>query len=212
MDGDVAPLRGLAAASRSAGAVLMVDDAHGFGVLGPVGRGSVADAGLDEDDVPVLMATLGKAIGTFGAFVAGSEELIETLIQRGRTYIYTTALPPALAAATSAALPIVRAEEWRRERLRAHVARFRAGARELGLGLTDSASPIQPLLLGDERAALAMSAELHAAGIWIPAIRPPTVPRGTSRLRVTFSAVHEADEVDRLLETLARLVRDGRTR
>jgi 8-amino-7-oxononanoate synthase len=212
MDGDVAPLRGLAAACRSIGAVLMVDDAHGFGVLGPAGRGSVADAGLDEDDVPVLMGTLGKAVGTFGAFVAGSEELIETLIQRGRTYMYTTALPPAIAAATRAALPIVRDEEWRRERLRAHVTRFRAGARELEFALTDSLSPIQPLLLGDERAALTLSAELHAAGIWIPAIRPPTVPRRTSRLRVTFSAVHETADVDRLLETLAKLVRDGRAR
>jgi 8-amino-7-oxononanoate synthase len=212
MDGDVAPLRELADACRASGAVLMVDDAHGFGTAGPAGRGSVAAAGLDGDDVPVLMATLGKAIGTFGAFVAGSEELVETLIQRGRTYVYTTALPPALAAATSAALRIVRDEEWRRERLHAHVARFRAGARELGLALTSSTSPIQPLLLGDEQGALALSAELLAAGIWVPAIRPPTVPRGSSRLRITFSAAHDSADVDRLVETLARIARGERAR
>jgi 8-amino-7-oxononanoate synthase len=208
MDGDVAPLRELAAVCRRADAVLVVDDAHGFGVNGPAGRGSVADAELSGDDVPVLMATLGKAIGTFGAFVAGGEELVETLIQRGRTYIYTTALPPALAAATIAALTIVRDEDWRRERLRAHVARFRVAARELGYSLTDSSSPIQPVLLGDEQTALALSSALQAAGIWVPAIRPPTVPRGGSRLRVTFSAAHEPADVDRLIDALASIARE----
>jgi 8-amino-7-oxononanoate synthase len=207
MDGDVAPLRDLAVACRRADAVLMIDDAHGFGVNGPSGRGSVAEAGLGEVDVPVLMATLGKAIGTFGAFVAGSEELIETLIQRGRTYIYTTALPPAIAEATLAALAIVRDEDWRRDRLRSHVSRFRAAARDLGYTLADSSSPIQPLLVGDERTALSLSSALQDAGIWVPAIRPPTVPRGGSRLRVTFSAAHETADIDRLIDVLASIPR-----
>jgi 8-amino-7-oxononanoate synthase len=205
MDGDTAPLRDLATACRDGDAVLVIDDAHGFGVSGPHGRGSVADAGLGVDDVPVLMATLGKAVGTFGAYVAGSDALIESLVQRGRTYMYTTALPPAVAAATRIALRIVRDEGWRRDRLQAHVEQFRNGARELGLALTASRSPIQPLVLGDERAALAAADALLERGIWVPAIRPPTVPRGSSRLRVTFSAAHEPHDIAHLLEALAAL-------
>ena len=209
MDGDTAPLRELATACRDADAVLVIDDAHGFGVNGPDGRGSVAAAGLGVGEAPVLMATLGKAVGTFGAFVAGSDALIESLVQRGRTYVYTTALPPAVAAATRVALRIVRDENWRRDRLRAHVEQFRSGARELGLALTASRSPIQPLVLGDERAALAASDALLELGIWVPAIRPPTVPRGSSRLRVTFSAAHEPHDVEQLLEALAVLRAGG---
>jgi 8-amino-7-oxononanoate synthase len=189
--------------------VLVIDDAHGFGVNGPDGRGSVAAAGLGVGEAPVLMATLGKAVGTFGAFVTGSDALIESLVQRGRTYVYTTALPPAVAAATRVALRIVRDENWRRDRLRAHVEQFRSGARELGLALTASRSPIQPLVLGDERAALAASDALLELGIWVPAIRPPTVPRGSSRLRVTFSAAHEPHDVEQLLEALAVLRAGG---
>jgi 8-amino-7-oxononanoate synthase len=209
MDGDTAPLGELAAACREAGAVLLIDDAHGFGVAGPDGRGSVRAQGLGIDAVPVLMATLGKAAGTFGAFVAGSDELIESLVQHGRTYIYTTALPPAVAAATRAALRAIRDEGWRRERLRAHASVFRQRAGELGLELTPSSSPIQPLVLGDEMAAIAASEALLEAGFWIPAIRPPTVPRGSSRLRVTFSAAHEPEDVERLLAALARLKASG---
>jgi len=205
MDGDIAPLRELASACRESDAVLVIDDAHGFGVNGPDGRGSVAATGLGVEDVPVLMATLGKAVGTFGAFVAGSDALIESLVQRGRTYVYTTALPPAVAAATRVALRIVRDEGWRRDRLRAHVEQFRHCARELGLALTASRSPIQPLVLGDERAALAASDALLDRGIWVPAIRPPTVPRGSSRLRITFSAAHEPRDIEHVLEALATL-------
>jgi len=210
MDGDVAPLQALAQAARDAGAWLHVDDAHGFGVLGTRGRGSLEHCGVDDAAVPVLMATLGKALGTMGAFVAGSAALVESLVQRARTYIYTTALPPAVAAASRAALEVAGRESWRRERVLGHVARFRAEAARLGLALPDSPTPIQPLVLGSDAAALEASALLEAHGIWVPAIRPPTVPAGSSRLRVTFSAAHEEADVDRLLEVLASLPRADR--
>jgi 8-amino-7-oxononanoate synthase len=209
MDGDLAPLGDLAAACRDHDAILFVDDAHGFGVLGEHGRGSVELAGLDADDVPVLMCTLGKALGTFGAFVAGPTELVETLAQQAREYIYTTALPPAVAAATRAALQVVRDEPWRRTAVLGHASRFRAEAAGLGLRLAPSATPIQPLLLGRESAALDASAALREAGIFVPAIRPPTVPAGTSRLRVTFSAAHTDADLDRLLASLASLRAGG---
>jgi len=209
MDGDVAPLRELVGACRAHEAVLVVDDAHGFGVLGAGGRGSVELAGLGSDEVPVLMCTLGKAIGTFGAFVAGSDALIETLVQRARAYIYTTALPPAIAAATRAALRVLEEEPWRRTTVLEHAAAFRSEALGLGLRLAPSASPIQPVLIGSEDAALEASAALLEAGLLVPAIRPPTVPAGSSRLRITFSAEHTASEVHRLLDALATLRRRG---
>lgn len=209
MDGDVAPLAGLAAAAARHGAWCMVDDAHGVGVLGPAGRGSVAAAGLDTAQVPVLMGTLGKAFGTFGAFVAGSEALVETLIQQARTYVYTTAPPAALARASSAALQLLRNGEERRERLRRLVGRFRAGAAQLGLRLADSATPIQPLITGGAEAALHLSAALRDQGILVSAIRPPTVPEGTARLRITFSAAHSAAQVDRLLAALETVTSGG---
>jgi 8-amino-7-oxononanoate synthase len=209
MDGDIAPLAGLAAACRAHDAWLMIDDAHGFGVLGPQGRGSLEVAGLGESDAPILMCTLGKALGVFGAFVAGSEPLIETLIQRGRTYIYTTALPPAVAAAARAALLVQAEESWRRERVLAHATRFRVAASDLGLALLPSKTPIQPVLMGSEASALAASAALLDRGLWVPAIRPPTVPAGRSRLRVTFSAAHTEQDVDRLLAALAEVSAQG---
>jgi 8-amino-7-oxononanoate synthase len=209
MDGDVAPLAGLAAASRAHDAWLMIDDAHGFGVLGAHGRGSLEAAGLGESDVPILMCTLGKALGVFGAFVAGSDALIETLIQRGRTYLYTTALPPAVAAAARTALAVQAEESWRRDRVLAHAARFRTAVAGLGLTLSPSTTPIQPVLMGSEAAALAASAALLDQGLWVPAIRPPTVPVGRSRLRVTFSAAHSDEDVDRLLAALAGLATPG---
>jgi 8-amino-7-oxononanoate synthase len=155
------------------------------------------------------MCTLGKATGTFGAFVAGPERHIENLLQRARTYIYTTALPPAVAAATRASLRVMRAESWRRLRVLDHARRFRAEASRLGLQLLPSETPIQPLVLGPEAAASAASAALFELGFWVPAIRPPTVPAGGSRLRFTFSAAHGVEDVDRLLEALATLVRRG---
>jgi len=205
MEGDVAPLAELAAACRAHGASLFVDDAHGLGVLGATGRGSVEAAGLGTDEVPILMGTLGKAFGTFGAFVAGTHELVETLVQRARSYIYTTALPPAVAAAARASLCVMQDESWRRETVLGHVARFRREAAKLGLRLLDSSTPIQPVVFGSEAAAVAASDALRARGLWVPAIRPPTVPAGSSRLRITFSAAHEPADVDRLLEALAAL-------
>ncbi len=209
MDGDVAPLAELAAACREADADLMVDDAHGFGVLGPGGAGSVSEAGLSAEDVPALMCTLGKAVGSFGAFVAGSDALVESLVQRARTYVYTTALPPAVAAATRAALRVLCAEPWRRERVLAHARRFRAAAPALGLKLLPSRTPIQPWVVGDATTALAVADALYARGIWVPAIRPPTVPAGSARLRFTFSASHGDEDLDRLLDALASVGTPG---
>jgi 8-amino-7-oxononanoate synthase len=202
MDGDTAPLSQLAAACAAEDAWLMVDDAHGFGVMGERGAGSTEAAGLGMAEVPVLMATLGKSLGTAGAFVAGSEDLIEALIQQARTYIYTTALPPAVAAASLVSLQLLHEEAWRREHLASLVGRFRRGAGQLGLPLMNSASAIQPLQLGDARRAVDLSEQLRERGLLIGAIRPPTVPAGTSRLRITLSAAHSPEQVDRLLEQL----------
>ncbi|MFV3329390.1 8-amino-7-oxononanoate synthase [Pseudomonas sp. NY15437] len=203
MDGDLADLPALCAAAREKNAWVMVDDAHGFGSLGANGGGIVEHFGLGLDDVPVLVGTLGKAFGTAGAFVAGSEELIETLIQFARPYIYTTSQPPAVACATLKSLALLRAEGWRRDHLNALIARFRAGARAIGLSLMDSPTPIQPILIGGSAQAMALSAELRQRGILVGAIRPPTVPAGTARLRVTLSASHTEAQVDRLLQALA---------
>jgi 8-amino-7-oxononanoate synthase len=205
MDGDIAPLAELADAARAHAAWLIVDDAHGIGVLGANGRGAVELAGLDAEEVPVLIGTLGKAFGSFGAFVAGSEALIELLLQRARTYLYTTALPQPVAAATRAALKIAQAESWRRERVLALTARFRAAAQALAIPLADSATPIQPIRLGSARAALDAQQALLAAGFWVVAIRSPTVPAGEERLRVTLTAGHREDQVDALIETLGRV-------
>jgi 8-amino-7-oxononanoate synthase len=207
MDGDIAPLGALAEVCRARGAWLIVDDAHGLGVVGPTGRGSLEAAAVGIEDVPVLVGTLGKAFGTFGAFIAGSADLIEFLIQKARSYIYTTALPPAVAAATRAALRIASTEDWRRDRLRVLIERFRTGARALGLALRDSESPIQAVILGEPGRALEASAVLAQHGLWVAAIRPPTVPTGTSRLRITLSAAHSDADVDRLLAALAVITR-----
>ncbi|MFS2127749.1 8-amino-7-oxononanoate synthase [Pseudomonas sp. Pseusp97] len=203
MDGDLADLPALCAKAREKGAWMMVDDAHGFGPLGATGGGIVEHFGLGIEDVPVLVGTLGKAFGTAGAFVAGSEELIETLIQFARPYIYTTSQPPAVACATLKSLELLRAESWRRDHLNALIARFRAGAQAIGLRLMDSPTPIQPILIGGSAQAMALSAELRQRGILVGAIRPPTVPAGTARLRVTLSASHSEAQVDRLLLALA---------
>ena len=204
MDGDLAPLPQLATAAAAAGAWLVVDDAHGLGVVGASGRGVLEHFGLDAHAVPVLVGTLGKAFGSFGAFVAGDADLIEFLIQKARSYIYTTALPQPVAAATRAALRLASAEGWRRERVLALTARFRRQGLEAGLPLAPSTTPIQPVLLGDAAAALAAQRELAAAGFWVVAIRPPTVPAGGARLRVTLSAAHTEAQVDELVQRLAQ--------
>ena len=206
MDGDLAPLRVLASLCRRESATLMVDDAHGLGVLGPHGAGSLEEAALTQTDAPVLMATLGKALGCMGAFVAGSQALIEGLAQFARTFVYTTAMPPALAAAAREAVRIARSEDWRRDKLRALIARFRASAAQLGLPLADSPTAIQPIVLGKAEQAVAASHALEHAGCLVTAIRPPTVPAGRARLRVTLSAAHEERDVDQLLDALARVI------
>ena len=207
MDGDLAPLPALLDVTHQQNFRLLLDDAHGLGVLGATGRGSFEHFGLTPVAPAILMGTLGKALGTFGAFVAAEPELIETLIQQARTYIYTTALPPAVAAATRASLKIVRQEDWRRSHLQALVQRFRQGAANLGFDILPSDSPIQALVLGSEDRALAASRQLEQLGILVTAIRPPTVPAGTARLRITFSASHSESQVDRLLEGLSVLAR-----
>ena len=205
MDGAIAPLAELSDLAAKYDARLLVDDAHGLGVLGANGRGALEHLGRPLAPPVILMGTLGKALGVFGAFVAGEEALIETLIQRARTYIYTTALPPAVAVAARASLRIVRAEGWRRDRLRTLVTQFRAGAERLGLNLLPSPTPIQPVVFGAPAAALQASHRLREQGILVLAIRPPTVPEGSARLRITFSAAHTAAHVERLLEALAAL-------
>lgn len=203
MDGDLADLPNLCTVAKAKGAWVMVDDAHGFGPLGANGGGIVEQFGLGLDDVQVLVGTLGKAFGTAGAFVAGSEELIETLIQFARPYIYTTSQPPAVACATLKSLELLRSEGWRREHLARLIARFREGAEAIGLALMDSPTPIQPILIGDSERAMKLSALLKARGILVGAIRPPTVPAGSARLRVTLSAAHSEAQLERLLEALA---------
>jgi 8-amino-7-oxononanoate synthase len=202
MDGDIADLPALAKVAKEKNAWLMVDDAHGFGPLGANGAGIVSHFGLSMDDVPVLIGTLGKSFGTAGAFVAGSEELIETLIQFARPYIYTTSQPPALACATLKSLELLRTEHWRREHLKALIKQFRDGAQAIGLELMDSFTPIQPILIGDSGRALRLSQMLRERGLMVTAIRPPTVPAGSARLRVTLSAAHSQAQVQLLLEAL----------
>jgi 8-amino-7-oxononanoate synthase len=205
MDGDLAPLPELARAAAESKAWLVVDDAHGLGVVGRTGRGCCEHFGLSAREVPVLIGTFGKAFGTFGAFVAGDADLVEFLIQKARTYIFTTALPPAVAAATRAALRVSEKESWRREKVLALAERFRAGLelRHLVPGTTLHGAAIQPVIVGDEARALALSAALEERGFLVAAIRPPTVPAGTSRLRVTLSAAHEEAQVDALVAALA---------
>ncbi|MCH5520722.1 8-amino-7-oxononanoate synthase [Pseudomonas syringae] len=202
MDGDIADLPALARATRAKGAWLMVDDAHGFGPLGANGAGIIEHFGLSMDDVPVLVGTLGKSFGTSGAFVAGSEELIETLIQFARPYIYTTSQPPALACATLKSLQLLRTEHWRREHLTRLIQQFRRGAEQIGLQLMDSFTPIQPIMIGDAGRALRLSQLLRERGLLVTAIRPPTVPAGSARLRVTLSAAHSEADVQLLLNAL----------
>jgi len=203
MDGDTAPLQQMAELCMQHQAWMAVDDAHGIGVCGPDGRGSVAAAGLGELHVPVLTGTLGKAFGCFGAFVAGSENLIDHLVNEARSYIYTTAMPPALAASARAALARVIKDEWRREHLQVLIGHFKRGAAERGLELMASDSPIQPMIIGDSQKTLELAARLRQRGFLVVAIRPPTVRKGTSRLRITLTAAHQPDQLDALLDAIA---------
>jgi 8-amino-7-oxononanoate synthase len=207
MDGDIAELPALSHACRTHDAWLMVDDAHGFGILGNNGKGSLEHHGLAIEQVPVYMATLGKALGTAGAFIAGSDELIETLIQRARTYIYTTASPPAVAAATRASLNIIKTRPQLRHRLNENIHYFRNACTQCGIELALSQTAIQPVIVGDTQTAVSMSEQLLAQGILVIAIRPPTVPEGTARLRITLSAAHTQTHIDKLVSALDTLQR-----
>ncbi len=204
MDGDVAPLRTLADVAGAHGACLYVDEAHAVGVLGDAGRGSVAGAGLGTAEAPLRLVTFGKALGSVGAAVVGEATLVEHLAQVARPGIYTTAMPPAQAAATRTAVEIARGPEGDalRLRLQANIARFRDGARARGLALMPSDTPIQPLRVGADADALAMAAALEARGYWVAAIRPPTVPEGSARLRITLNALHGDADIDGLLVAL----------
>ncbi|MDP1672033.1 MAG: 8-amino-7-oxononanoate synthase, partial [Burkholderiales bacterium] len=201
MDGDIAPVVELLEVCARHDAYLLIDDAHGFGVLGTQGRGTHVHFGIGSDRL-IYMATLGKAAGVSGAFVAGSEALIESLVQHARTYIYTTATPPLLAHALLTSLQIIEQEEWRRARLRELALRLKQGLQDVAWRLLPSGTPIQPLLVGGNVEALSLSANLAEAGLLVPAIRPPTVPQGTARLRISLSADHSIGDVDRLVSTL----------
>ena len=208
MDGDIAPLPQLLALCEQYDAWLLIDDAHGFGVLGAQGRGSLSHFNLSSPRL-IYMGTLGKAAGVSGAFIAGAEEVIEWLVQRARTYLFSTATPPMLATALTASLKLIEAGDWRRAHLRALITHLRAGLRDSPWQLAPSETPIQPLMVGDNNAALELSAALRARGIWVPAIRPPTVPRGSARLRISLSAAHTAADVDALLRALGELVQSA---
>ena len=201
MDGDFAPLTGLLHLAEAHDAWLYLDDAHGFGLLGPHGQGSLAHWAISSPRI-VYMATLGKAAGVAGAFVAGQADLIQWLINKAHTYIYTTAQPPMLAATVSASLQLITNEGWRRERLQGLIQQLRAGCEGLPWRLLPSSTAIQPLQIGGSAAALALAQQLRERGIWVPAIRPPTVPEGTARLRISLSAEHTADDVNTLLAGL----------
>ena len=208
MDGDIAPLPSIVQLAEQHDAWLMVDDAHGFGVLGKNGSGCAEHFALSQEQLPILMGTFGKAFGTFGAFVAGSDTLIEYLINEARSYVYTTALPPAIAVATLASLKLLQQQTWRREKLQDLIRKFRQGVTEIGLQLMDSDTPIQPIVIGEAASAVRMSDALMAKGFYVGAIRPPTVPKGSARLRVTLSAVHSESDINRLLEALSIVSRE----
>ena len=201
MDGDIAPLPALLALCEKYDAWLLVDDAHGFGVLGPQGRGTLAHFGLASSRA-LYMGTLGKAAGVSGAFVAGDATLIEWLLQRARTYVFTTASPPILACALLATLNLLETEDWRQQHLQQLAKQLRAGVADLPWPLLPSESAIQALVVGDNQLALDLMAALFEQNIWVPAIRPPTVPKGTARLRISLSAAHTTAQVDQLIDAL----------
>ena len=206
MGGDIAPLTELSDMCAEHAATLVVDDAHGFGVLGPSGGGSLEHFGLNQQQVPVVMATLGKALGAFGAFVAGSDDLIEALIQKARTYIYTTALPPPVVCAVRASLEIIQSDDTRRNTLHRNINLFRSMATEYKIPCLDSTTAIQGIVVGDAKSAMDLSDALLKEGLLVVAIRPPTVPHGTARLRIMLSAAHREADIEHLVKSLAGLL------
>ena len=206
MDGDLAPLQPLIQLTQKHQAALMVDDAHAIGVLGKHGRGSVEHWQVKAEHMPIVMGTLGKAFGTAGAFVAADKDVIETLIQQSRTFVYTTAQPAAVAAASLASLVLVRTENWRREKLQTLIEQFRKGAAELGIATMNSLTPIQPIMIGDDKKAIVIGQELESRGFLLGVIRTPTVPLGSARLRVTLSTNHTEQNIKQLLEALEDVI------
>ena len=206
MDGDLAPLQPLIQLTQTHQAALMVDDAHAIGVLGKHGRGSVEHWQVKAEHMPIVMGTLGKAFGTAGAFVAADKDVIETLIQQSRTFVYTTAQPAAVAAASLASLVLVRTENWRREKLQTLIEQFRKGAAELGIATMNSLTPIQPIMIGDDEEAIVIGQELESRGFLLGVIRTPTVPLGSARLRVTLSTNHTEQNIKQLLEALEDVI------
>ncbi len=205
MDGDLSPLPPLISLAKQHNSAVFIDDAHGFGVLGKKGRGSIEHWQISQNEMPIEMGTFGKAFGTAGAFVAADKVVIETLIQQSRTYVYTTAQPPAIAAATLASLKLVQGENWRREKLAVLISQFRQGAKALGLNLMSSLTPIQPVLIGDDKRAIKIGKFLEEKGLLVGVIRPPTVPEGSARLRITLSADHSEQQVKQLLDALEEI-------
>ncbi len=203
MDGDLAEINKLVDISSRHDAWLMVDDAHGMGVTGATGRGVLESAGTSLEDVPILVGTLGKAFGTFGAFVAGDDDLIELLIQRARSYIYTTALPPAVAEATRESIKLMDEESRRRDTLKDNIKYFKKLATDIGLPDTQSDTAIQPIVIGNVEKTMTLSAKLKQQGILVSAIRPPTVPEGTARLRITLCADHSVEQIENLINLLS---------
>lgn len=206
MDGDIADLPALSTVCRKNNSWLMVDDAHGFGTVGETGRGCLEHFSLDQTDVPIYMATLGKAVGTAGAFIAGSEELIETIIQKARTYIYTTAMPAAIAEATRCSLQIIQNEPRHLHNLHNNISYFKQCCADASLPIENSETAIQPMIIGDDYETLQISQALFERGFLVTAIRPPTVPEGSSRLRITLSAKHTHDHIDQLIDVLDKLL------
>ena len=204
MDGDLAPLPELIALAGQYDSGLVIDDAHAFGVLGDGGRGSMAYWGILPPDAPIIIGTFGKAFGTAGAFVAARQDVIDTLVQQARPYIYTTAQPPAIAAATLASLTLVQQESWRRDKLHALIAKFKQGAQDIGLNLMPSITPIQPVLVGDDKKALQIGSLLEQSGVLVGVIRAPTVPKKSARLRITLSANHSEQHIATLLAALKK--------
>jgi 8-amino-7-oxononanoate synthase len=204
MDGDIAPVEALLALCQTYDAWLMLDDAHGFGVLGAKGQGIVSHFNINSPRV-IYMATLGKAAGVFGAFVAGQPEIIETLVQHARSYIYTTASPPMLSHALLKSLELIESEGWRRRKLAQLIACLKDELQSLRWKLLSSATPIQPLIIGEADAAVEVSEALRARNILVPAIRPPTIPQGSARLRLSLSASHSVEDVARLGTALKEL-------
>ncbi len=205
MDGDLAPLTGLSSLAKRHGALFICDDAHGFGVLAG-GRGALVDAGLTQEDVPLVMVTFGKALGSAGAAVVGRADLIDQLLQAGRTFIYDTAIPPALAVASSTALRLLLTDPTLVAKLDSNVRYFTHALAAAGLPATRSSTPIQPVVLGEDAAALAASAALREAGFYVRAVRPPTVPIGTARLRICLSAAHTENQIVQLVTALSGIL------